>query len=103
LRLFTTQRHQRRQPGISAGWVVVLCLVMLALLTAVQVGHIHLNDAGANHCTLCQILQTAAPVGATAAAIFLVALGTRVALPEQFAVVHARSSRRFIRPPPRGY
>lgn len=96
------QRAPHRQSVASAGWMVVLCLLLLALVTAVQVGHVHLNEADSSHCTLCLILQTAAPVGATAATILLVALGARAPLPEPVVVVRDCATRLFIRPPPRG-
>jgi hypothetical protein len=104
LQLNTAPRRIRSsRSGLSAGWVVVLCLLLLALLTAVQIGHVHLNENGASHCTLCQILQTAAPVSAPAALIFLVALGSRAPLTEQTVALRQHSSRRFIRPPPRSW
>jgi hypothetical protein len=82
---------------------VVLCLLLLTLLTAVQVGHVHLNEADSSHCTLCLMLQTAAPVECAAAAILMVTLGSCAPLVEQVAVVRYRCTRLYIRPPPRGY
>jgi hypothetical protein len=104
LRLFNTPRAPHRgQTGIAAPWVVVVCLLVLALLTAVQVGHVHINEADSDHCTLCILLQTAAPVAITAAVIILVMVGSRTPLVEQVVVVRTRCTRIFIRPPPRGY
>lgn len=101
MRIFRTESVQRHQPEIASGWAVVLCLVLLALVTAMQVGHVHLSEPDSTHCTLCLILQTAAPVGVAAAAILLVALGACSPLPERAVVVRCRTTRLFIRPPPR--
>ena len=86
-------------PGSTAAWVAVVCVLLLALLTAIQVVHVHLDGADTRHCPLCVVLQTAAPVG-TAAAILLVTLGTRPQLAQQRLLGRGYRERHSIRPPP---
>ena len=49
-----------------------MCLALLALLTIVQVAHIHPVESDADHCPLCIVMHSAAPVAATAAVVVLV-------------------------------
>ena len=77
-----------------------LCLVLLALLAVAQVTHLHANESDADHCQLCIVMHTLAPVAAAAAVIVIVQLGTSVPEAEPIAVVRQRYSRLFIRPPP---
>lgn len=103
MRLVRTSRAARRAPqGSVALWMVLVCLLVLAVLTAVQVGHVHVNDADSDHCSLCILLQTAAPVAIAVAAIVLVTLGSHAPLVEQRVTVRPRTTRIFIRPPPSG-
>jgi hypothetical protein len=78
----------------------VVCLALLALLTVVQVAHLHPFDQDADHCPLCIVMQTAAPVAIAAAAVVLVALGALLAQPEPAWVTRSPQVRLFIRPPP---
>ena len=102
MQLFQTLSRSRRSPH-PARWVVLLCLVLLALFAAVQVAHVHLTEADQNHCALCMALQTAAPVAAASALIVLVALGSRTHQPEPVYHDRSRHTRIFIRPPPHGF
>lgn len=90
----------RRIQFRSGRGVVLLCLLLMALLAAVQVAHVHTTESEPSHCTLCMILQTAAPVAVAAAAIVLVLLGSSAPLLEPAVVVRYRRTRLFIRPPP---
>jgi len=82
--------------------MAVVCLLLIALMAAVQVAHAHPVDSNATNCPLCIALHSAAPVAPAAAAIVLVELGFTE------PVLKARASARqphpvfFIRPPPAG-
>lgn len=101
MRLFQEQREygQSTRQG-AAGWIVVLCLVLLTLLTAAQVAHVHQSESDPAHCPICMALQTAAPVSAAGAAIVLVSLGFRKPRYVRVEVRTACRGRLFIRPPP---
>ncbi|MDR3792496.1 MAG: hypothetical protein P4L03_03855 [Terracidiphilus sp.] len=101
MQLFQTSPRSPR-PLSPARWVVLLCLLLLALFATVQVAHVHLTDADQNHCALCMVMQTAAPVAAAAALIVLVELGSRTPQPEPVYQTCSRPKRLYIRPPPRG-
>jgi uncharacterized membrane protein YqhA len=79
-----------------------VCLVLLTLLAVVQVAHMHPNQSDADHCPLCLVMQTAAPVAVAAAAIVLVQVGVSAPQVEPVAVVQRRYPKLFIRPPPVG-
>ncbi|MGA9060685.1 MAG: hypothetical protein WB341_03365 [Terracidiphilus sp.] len=80
--------------------VAVVCLALLALLAVAQVAHFHENQTDADHCQLCIVMHTLAPVAAAAAVMVIVPLGTSTPPAEPIAVVRQRQSRLFIRPPP---
>ena len=65
-------RSDRRARPRAYARVVLVCLALLALLTVIQVAHVHAVDSDADHCPLCIVLHTAAPVAAAAVAIVLV-------------------------------
>jgi hypothetical protein len=80
---------------------VLVCLALLALLTVIQVAHVHAVDTDADHCPLCIVLHTAAPVAVAAVAIVLVqieAVTPVVAFRPIGTIWHPQL---FIRPPPR--
>jgi uncharacterized membrane protein YqhA len=80
--------------------VAGLCLVLLATLSIAQVTHLHSNPVDADHCQLCIVMHTAAPVTAVATAIVLVELGASAPQAEPIAIPRQRQLRLFIRPPP---
>jgi len=80
----------------------LLCLALLLLLAFVQVAHIHPINTDADHCPLCVVLHTLAPVEALTAVIVLVLFGTATPLVEAHAVARHRHPKLFIRPPPAG-
>src|ERR1700683_1717604 len=92
----------RRHPGrISLLPVVAgLCLVLLATLSIAQVTHLHSNPVDADHCQLCIVMHTAAPVTAVATGIFVVEVGAPAPRAEPIAIPRQRQLRLFIRPPP---
>lgn len=77
-----------------------LCLVLLATLAFAQVAHLHSSAADSDHCQLCAVMHTVAPVAALTAAIVLVLLGAHEPRTEAIFVARQRQSRLFIRPPP---
>jgi hypothetical protein len=99
--LHTWMRSDRRARPRGFPAVVLVCLALLALLTVIQVAHVHAVDTDADHCPLCIVLHTAAPVAAAAVAIVLVhieAVTPVVALRPVATIWHPQL---FIRPPPR--
>jgi hypothetical protein len=78
----------------------LVCLVLLALLAVVQVAHIHPLVSDADHCPLCIVMHTVAPVSAAAAIIILVQVGTPAPILEARAVIRPWSPILFTRPPP---
>jgi uncharacterized membrane protein YqhA len=80
--------------------VAVVCLVLLSLLAVAQVTHQHVNDTDADHCQLCIVMHTVAPVAVAAVIIVMVQLGASAPPAEPIVVVRLRQTRLFIRPPP---
>jgi hypothetical protein len=78
----------------------VVCLVLLALLTVVQVAHVHPIDSDADHCPLCIVMHTAAPVAVTAAVVVLVEIETRAPVFELQTITRHWDPRLLTRPPP---
>jgi hypothetical protein len=90
-----------RRAGLRAWPVVtVVCLVLLALLTVVQVAHVHPLDSDSDHCPLCIVMHTAAPVAVAAAIIVLVQVETRAPVLETHTVTRYWHPQLFTRPPP---
>jgi hypothetical protein len=79
-------------------------MVLLALLTVVQVAHTHQGLSDADHCPLCIVMHTAAPILTAAALIALVQLATTAPVVEVARPArpywHAQL---FTRPPPMGF
>lgn len=81
--------------------VVLVCLALLALLTVIQVAHVHSLDTDADHCPLCVVLHhTPAPVAAAAMAIVLVHIEDVTPIVAVRPVVTIWHPQLFIRPPP---
>jgi hypothetical protein len=80
--------------------VFVVCLVLLALLTVVQVAHIHPIESDADHCPLCIVMHTAAPVAVTAAVVVLVQIETATPVFMPRRAVRYWHPQLFTRPPP---
>jgi uncharacterized membrane protein len=90
----------RRTKPRSFAVATIVCLVLLALLAVMQVGHMHPNDNDADHCPLCIVMHTAAPVTVAAVAILMVQIGTRTPILETRAIVRHWHPSLFTRPPP---
>jgi hypothetical protein len=95
------QSDRRAKPGAFAA-MTLMCLVLLALLTAAQVVHIHANASDADHCLMCIAMHSAAPVVAAAAAIVLVRVWSPAPVLELRAVTRYWHPKLFTRPPPIG-
>ena len=91
-------RGRRRHRFLPA--VAVVCLVLLALLSIAQATHLHPNQTDADHCQLCIVMHTLAPMAAAVAAIALVQLGASAPQAEPIVVARQRQLQLFIRPPP---
>jgi hypothetical protein len=91
----------RRKPN-AFGAAALLCLALLALLTVVQVAHIHALDTDADHCQLCIAMHSAAPVAIIAALVVLIRIGRPEPLVEARSVVRHWHPKLYTRPPPAG-
>lgn len=100
---FETQlsENRRRKPR-AFGAAALLCLALLALLTVVQVAHIHAVETDADHCPLCIAMQSAAPAAIAAAAVVLVQIESAAPVFEARAIVRHWHPKLFTRPPPAG-
>jgi hypothetical protein len=78
----------------------VLCLILLALLAVVQVAHTHALESDADHCPLCIVLHSLAPVAVTAALIILVQMGAATPACEERPAIRHWHPTLFTRPPP---
>lgn len=84
----------------SAYVVVLVCLALLALLTFIQVAHVHTVNTDADHCPICVVLHTAAPLAVAAAIIVLVQMQAFVPQVEVRPIRSHGQRQLFIRPPP---
>lgn len=83
--------------------VTVVCLFLLTLLAVVQVVHVHPVDTDADHCPLCIVMHTAAPVAVTAAVVILVEIEAPAPVFEAHTVSRPWHPQLFIRPPPNSF
>jgi hypothetical protein len=95
-------RGSRRRKPYAFGAAALLCLALLALLTMVQVAHIHALDTDADHCQLCIAMHSAAPVAIIAVLVVLIRIGRPEPLVETRAVVRHWHPKLYTRPPPAG-
>lgn len=91
-------RHIRKL-GSSRSSLVV-CLVLVALLAVMQVPHLHQNQSDADHCALCVVMHTAAPVTPPVAVVVLVPLGFSAPVVKPKSIVRYWHPQLFTRPPP---
>ena len=100
--LHTRSQGNGRPRSRTFAAVAVVCLVLLALLAVAQVAHTHQGTTDADHCPLCIVMHTAAPVVATPAVIALVQVATSVPVLEIRRVTRNWHPQHFTRPPPVG-
>lgn len=84
----------------SFGTALVVCLILMALLAVMQIPHLHQTPSDAEHCALCVVMHSAAPVATAAIHIILVPLGISTPVVKARAVVRYWHPQLFIRPPP---
>jgi hypothetical protein len=80
--------------------VALVCLALLAFLTIAQVTHTHAVSSDTDHCPLCIVMHTAAPVVAAAAIINLVQVAVATPVLEVRRVCRHWHAQLFTRPPP---
>ncbi|MGD0729644.1 MAG: hypothetical protein ABR956_00165 [Terracidiphilus sp.] len=101
MRAFQTQfRGIGRAKQGALPVVTLLCLFLLALLAVVQVAHMHPTESDADHCPLCIVMHTAAPVAVAAAVVVLVQIEQAAPIFEARAVIRHWNPKLFTRPPP---
>jgi len=96
----------RRNRGAKLGALplaTVVCLILLTLLAVVQVAHVHQIDTDADHCPLCIVMHSAAPVAVAAAVVVLVQVERRAPVYEARTVTRHWHPKLFTRPPPDGF
>jgi len=82
--------------------VTVVCLILLTLLAVAQVAHVHQVDTDADHCPLCIVMHTAAPVAVAAAIVVLVQIESQTPVFEAQTITRHWHPKLFTRPPPDG-
>lgn len=90
------------RPRSFAVATTALCLLLLAFLAFVQVAHVHQTASDADHCQLCVVIHSVAPVAIAAAIVILVPLGTPEPVSETRAAIRHWHPTLFTRPPPLG-
>jgi hypothetical protein len=85
-------------------WAVtaVVFVLLAAFLAVMQVPHLHATQSDADHCPLCVVMHSTAPVAVVAAAVVLVPVGAPAPQAEPEAAPTVQQTRIFIRPPPSG-
>ena len=91
------QRHAKLRAFPA---VALVCLALLAFLTIAQVTHTHAVSSDTDHCPLCIVMHTAAPVVAAAAIINLVQVAVATPVLEVRRVCRHWHAQLFTRPPP---
>jgi hypothetical protein len=98
--------HLKRQSEYAARgpWAVratsLVCLMLLSLLTFVQVAHVHPAATDADHCSICVVMHSAAPVAVIAPPIVFTSGTAPVPVPLVHSVVRPWHCTLFNRPPP---
>jgi hypothetical protein len=93
---------RRAKPG-ALPVVTIVCLLLLTLLAVVQVAHVHSVDTDGDHCPLCIVMHSAAPVAITAAVVVLVQIESPTPVFEAHTVIRYWHPQLFTRPPPDGF
>jgi hypothetical protein len=97
--------QRQKQAPIGGGtrlWrlTTLACLLLLILMTFVQVAHVHSTATDADHCPICVVMHSVAPVAAVAAAIVLVHGSEPLAVHKAVSVIRPWHCSLFNRPPP---
>ena len=92
-------RTSKRKPWAMRA-TSLICSLLLTLLTFVQVVHVHPADTYADHCPICVVMHSAAPVAAISSAMVFVRASAPVPVPVVHSVVRPWHCTLFNRPPP---
>jgi hypothetical protein len=96
--------RQRKRLSERGPWAVratmLVCLLVLSLMTLVQVAHVHPAATDADHCPICVVMHSAAPVAVIAAAIVFTRASAPVPVPVLPTVTRRWPATLFNRPPP---
>jgi hypothetical protein len=96
--------HSRKNFGPKQGALrtaIGVCLVLLVVLAAVHMAIGHSADADADHCQLCVVMHSVAPLLIMTVAVLLVRIEIGIAvMPEIRAIVRYWHPILFTRPPP---
>ena len=95
------RKGSQRKPR-SFGAAALLCLALLALLTLIQVAHVHAVDSDPDHCALCIAMHSAAPVEVVAAVVVLVWVESTALVFQPRPFIRYWRPKLFTRPPPAG-
>jgi hypothetical protein len=80
--------------------VTLLSILLLALVTFVQVAHVHPAATDTDHCQICVAMHSASPVATVTAVIVSTSGATAVPVPVLHTVVRPWHCTLFNRPPP---
>ena len=94
------KRRMRERGPWALRATMFVCLFLLALVTIVQVAHVHPALTDADHCPICVVMHSAAPVAAVAPAIVFTGGSAPVPVPVVPTVVRYWHCTLFNRPPP---
>ena len=98
--------RSRIQPGGNGprpkpdSGLVVVCLVLVAVLAVMLIQHLHQTPSDAEHCALCVVMHSAAPVAVAAVLVILVQMGISTPIVKARATVRYWHPQLFTRPPP---
>lgn len=93
------QKIRANMPRSSAV-IAAVCIFLVIFFAVAQVVHVHAHQSDADHCALCMVLHSVAPVSVAVAAIVLVEMGAPAPVPETHTVQRVWHPTLFIRPPP---
>lgn len=100
---------QNRPPGWphrsrKLAMMALVCLGLLLLLTAVETVHMHPLQSDADHCPLCILVHSAAPIAAPAPAVIVVVpMGSPAPVAEARPAIRTWHPKLFTRPPPAAF
>jgi hypothetical protein len=90
--------HRQRPRAFVA--VAIVCVILLALVSVVQVAHSHQGVSDSDHCPICLMIHAAAPVLTAVALIALVQIATTAPVLVPQTVTRPWHAQLFTRPPP---
>jgi hypothetical protein len=78
----------------------LICVLLLTLLACVQVAHVHPAATDGDHCPLCVVMHSAAPVAVVVPPVLVATDTALVAVPVLHTVTRLWHCTLFNRPPP---